>query len=120
MALYTKSAQLSREKSDGIRICIMRRPGEDLDWDIWMPHLAPSHEVLTARHNNTMTKPEFNEWFNNHVLEQETEYLKILVDMAQNRTITILCWEEEPKTCHRLLVAEKCRELDPNLEIHIH
>lgn len=97
----------------------MRRPGPEVVWDIWMPHLAPSHEVLTARHQNTMTKPEFNEWFATHVLQGKKEYLEILIDMARHRKVTILCWEEDPLTCHRKLVADECKRLDPSLEVVI-
>lgn len=119
MSIYTKSVQAPVEESDGIRICIMRRPGEDVVWDMWMPHLAPSNEVLSARHANTMTKPEFNTWFTQNVLEGEKEYLKILVEMAQKRKITILCWEVDPLTCHRYLVAQACKQIDPNLDVVI-
>ncbi|MBW7943955.1 DUF488 domain-containing protein [Patescibacteria group bacterium] len=119
MSLYTKSVQAPVSPDDGIRVCIMRRPGADVVWDIWMPHLAPSHEVLTARHQNTMTKPEFNAWFEEHVLKGEREYLDILIEMAKKHTVTILCWEEDPQTCHRKLVAEECRKIDPELEVVI-
>ena len=119
MALYTKSVQAPVKKSDGIRVCIMRRPGDDVVWDIWMPHLAPSHEVLSARHANTMTKPEFNEWFAKHVIKDEKEYLRILIEMALKRKVTVLCWEIDPLTCHRYLIAQACKKLDPNLKVFI-
>lgn len=119
MPLYTKSVQVPASPEDGVRVCIMRRPGEDVQWDVWMPHLAPSHEVLTARHQGVMTKPEFNTWFEKHVLQDQRHYLELLIDMAKNRKITILCWEEDPTTCHRKLVADECKKIDPDLEIVI-
>ncbi len=119
MALFTKSVQVPASPEDGIRVCIMRRPGEDVVWDIWMPHLAPSHEVLTARHQNTMTKPEFNIWFAENVLEKERQYIDVLIEMAKKHTVTILCWEEDPVTCHRKLVADECKRIDPSLDVVI-
>lgn len=53
MALYTKSAQLPASEHDGIRICIMRKPGSTVQWDIWMPTLAPSLALLDAYHAQT-------------------------------------------------------------------
>ncbi len=117
MALFTKSVQEKATKSDGVRVCIMRRPGEEVDWDIWMPHLSPSNEVLTARHNNTMTFEEHREWFGEHVFKDKREYLEIVIEMAKKRDVTLLCWERDPNTCHRKWVAEECKRLSPELKV---
>lgn len=119
MPLYTKSSQLPRSPEDGIRVCIMRRPEKEVDWDIWMPHLAPSHELLTGRHRGTITKEEFNKIFTLEVLQGNVEYLQILIEMAMVRVVTILCFELDPLTCHRFLVAEECRRLESQLKVSI-
>ena len=47
MALFSKSVQAAANISDGIRICIMRKPDFNATWDIWMPTLAPSLGLVT-------------------------------------------------------------------------
>jgi len=119
MPLLTKSVQEKKTKKDGVRVCIMRRPGEDVDWDIWIPALAPSHDLLTEYHQNKVNWEEFIKRFTNEVLVQHREYLQILIDLAKTRVITILCWEETPEFCHRRLVAEECQKLEPRLKVTI-
>lgn len=119
MGLYTKSAQFAATVDDGIRICIMRRPDSALDWDIWMPHLAPSDELLTAYHQQKISWDEFCVQFKINVLEGKSEYLDILIDMAKKRKITLLCWEETPDKCHRRLIAQACAQRSPSLNVSI-
>jgi len=119
MSLYTKSVQSPIEASDGIRVCIMRRPDPSVSWDIWMPHLAPSHDLLTEYHTGEMTWDQFVERFQKEVIEAQRDYFSILIEIAKKRTITILCWEVNPAECHRTLVANRCKEIDPTLEVTI-
>jgi len=97
----------------------MRRPGEATDWDIWMPTLAPSHELLTQYHQAEVTWDEFCDRFHQEVIAEQQEYLDILVEMAQKHVVTILCWEETPEKCHRRLVAEACKQINSELEVII-
>lgn len=119
MAIYTKSAQLPRSEKDGIRICIMRRPGEEVDWDIWIPHLSPSNEILTAYHSGDMTLLELFEWFDKNILNDKNKYLSVIIELGKLFDITLLCWEIEPSECHRHLVAEKCIQMDKSLKVII-
>ena len=48
--LKTKSIQKRKTKSDGVRICIMRRVKPHFKYDIWMPTLSPSTELLKNYH----------------------------------------------------------------------
>jgi uncharacterized protein YeaO (DUF488 family) len=117
MALFSKSIQAKKESSDGIRICIMRRPGEGLEWDVWMPTLSPSHELLNSYHEGTTSWEEYEVRFENEVLQPNQEYIKMVCELAHNRDITLLCWEETPEKCHRRLVLEACQKHDRDLEI---
>lgn len=117
--LKTKSIQLRKSKSDGFRICIMRRPDPGLDWDIWIPHLAPSNELLSNYHDKKVDWSEFEVLFTKEVLKKKKEYLMLVAEMAQTRTITLLCWEETPHMCHRRLVAEELQRKNPKLDIVI-
>lgn len=119
MALYTKSAQPPKSKDDGIRICIMRKPGSTVQWDIWMPTLAPSLALLDAYHAQIIDWDEFAHQFEQEVILGMREYLKVLVDISKHRTVTILCWEDTPEKCHRRLIAQACQQLDPELIVVI-
>lgn len=119
MPLKTKSVQAKLDKSDGIRVCIMRRPEAGVKWDIWMPHLAPSHQLLSDYHNKVINWREYCGRFKVEVLQKDREYLDILIDMSQKHTVTILCWEVIPDKCHRRLVAEECKKICKDLEVVI-
>lgn len=119
MALFTKSAQLPREAHDGIRVCIMRKPKPTIAWDIWMPTLAPSLELLETYHAHEISWQIYEERFHQEVIVGMRHYLELLVDMSRNHTITILCWEDTPVQCHRRLVAESCQKIAPDLAITI-
>lgn len=117
MILQTKSVQDPVSVTDGVRICIMRRPNFDGAWDIWMPRLAPSEQLLTEYHEQKCTWDEFCERFKKEVLNDQSEYLDILIDICRKRKVTILCWEETSEKCHRRLVAEACVLREPQLKI---
>jgi uncharacterized protein YeaO (DUF488 family) len=119
MSLFTKSIQEPVSKKDGVRICVMRRPKEDAKWDILMPNLSPSNKLLSDYLYEGITWDEYVERFEKEIFEGQKEALEILIEMAKNRDVTILCWEETPEKCHRRLVAEQCKKLESKLEVVI-
>jgi uncharacterized protein (DUF488 family) len=40
-----------------------------------------------------------------------------LVELAQRQSVAVLCFEEAPEQCHRRLVTDLARRLDPALEV---
>ena len=120
MALFTKSIQKKPNKKDGIRICIMRRPDFDTaQFDLWMPVLSPSHQLLTDIHKKIIDKPEYNRRFHNEVIIGQAKFIKLLTEIALKQDVTILCWEETSEKCHRKLVAEECKKINPKLLISL-
>jgi len=121
MTLFTKSIQEKKKKRDEIRICVMRRPGKynDKDFDIWMPVLAPSHKLLDDIHTKKITWEQYVKRFTKEVLIGQKCFLKILSEIALKHDITVLCWEKSPKKCHRRLVAEECKKINPELKVII-
>lgn len=117
MSLHTKSIQKPVAKKDGVRICVMRRPKEGMNWDIHMPALSPSHQLLDDYLYHGATWDEYVVRFTEEVLQADNESLQILGEMAKQHRVTILCWEKEPHQCHRRLVAEYCQKKYPDLEI---
>ncbi len=119
MALFTKSIQQPSHPNDGLRVCIMRRPGEYEDWDFWMPKLSPSHDLLNAYKYEGLSWEDLQTRFQTEVLGVQTRLLKFLTQTAQQQNVTLLCWEETADKCHRRLVAEACQRIEPNLEVSL-
>lgn len=117
MTIYTKSVQKEKEKDDGIRICIMRRIKPEFEFDIWMPHLAPSTELLRKYQEQEIDWEEFRKLFTADVLNTQSVYLEIVLDIAKKNTVTLVCWEETAEKCHRLLVTQKLAEFDSSVLI---
>lgn len=113
--LLSKSVQKKLTKSDGIRVCIMRRPDPGIEYDIWLPVLSPSGKLLTDYHEKKVTWDQFEKLFTSQVLKKQKKFLKLLIEISKNRRVTILCWEDEPAQCHRRLVLNACRQIDPTL-----
>lgn len=114
--IRSKSISLPRESSDGIRICIMRKPPQDSDYDIWIKDISPSVEVLQARHSDLMTFQEHRDWFEKHVFIDQSHLIDLLVTMAEKHIITILCIEEDPFKCHRSWVMAEIKKRRPDIQ----
>lgn len=115
--IKTKSIQAKPEKGDGIRICIMRRVKPEFSFDMWLPPLSPSTELLKEYHDEVIDWDGYEKLFTKEVLDTQTTSLTILLDLSKKHTITLLCWEETPEKCHRRLVVEKLLAMDPTLEV---
>lgn len=119
MALFSKSIQERVDVGDGIRICIMRKPDFNASWDIWMPTLAPSLDLFRSYQTNLIDWPGYVTRFTEEVIVGKHDHLKLLVAMAKITNITVLCWEKTAEFCHRRLVVEEAKKIDPTLEICI-
>ncbi|MEX0848602.1 MAG: DUF488 family protein [Candidatus Dependentiae bacterium] len=119
MTLFSKSIQEPAHPDDGIRICIMRKPGQNTDWHIWMPILAPPLSLHKDYQSGVKNWAEYVPIFNEEVIKGQRDQLKLLVHMAKFTPITVLCWEETPEYCHRRLIAEEAKLIDPTLAVVI-
>jgi len=96
----------------------MRRIEKVYDFDIWLPKLAPPEELLKLYViKKKITWNEFKKRFTKEVLIKNKEYVKILILLSKKKKITLLCWEESPKKCHRRLVAEECKRINSKLNV---
>lgn len=117
MALQTKSIQAHSEPTDGIRICIMRKPKNHTNFDFWMPALAPSLALLDAYHAGTITWQQYEERFWQELEQYMKPAIALLSDLSGHYDITLLCWELTPENCHRRLIAEACMNHSPELRL---
>lgn len=117
--IKTKSIQIKPEKADGIRICIMRRVKPEFVFDLWMPPLSPSTELLKEYHDEKIDWNGYENRFKKEVLDTQKIYLTMLLDLSKKQTITLLCWEETSEKCHRRLVVEKLQAMEPTLKVKL-
>jgi uncharacterized protein YeaO (DUF488 family) len=109
--LRSKSIHQPASPDDGIRICVMRRIKADFDFDVWLPALAPSNELLDAYRSGETDWDNFERLFQKEVLENEEKkpYLEMLQYLCEHYAVTLLCHEETDEKCHRRLLIEKIR-----------
>jgi len=115
--IKTKSILKPKEDLDGIRIAVMRRVRPDHEFDLWFPVLSPSTELVESyAKNNEISWEEFVPKFFEE-LKLNEHYLNYLVEMAKDKPVTLLCYEEEGGSCHRSLLLKKIKELFPEQKI---
>lgn len=122
MAIRVVRLGTPRAENEGLRIGTVRRPprgvpkGELAErdfYDVWLPNLAPSEELLKAgkaadeerswrafarRYRSEMKRPE-----NRRVLE-------LLAAMSHQANFSVGCYCEDEMRCHRSLLRELLRE----------
>lgn len=111
MKILTKSIHKSKNKEDGVRICVMRHIRPEYDFDIWIPNLAPSEKLLDDYIvKKTIVWIEFKKIYKENILIRNYDLLKLLVLLANHTTITLLCGEDSVRFCHRKLIIEECKK----------
>jgi uncharacterized protein YeaO (DUF488 family) len=107
---------------DGLRLLVARFRGRGLPanrYDVWMANLAPSEALLKGFLDGKVTWPEFSRRYRRELFEGsdvdkrnrtiknhgQKFTLRLLQELAQRGTITLLCHcaEDEPH-CHRHLL----------------
>ena len=88
----------------------MRRLGKGMtDFDVWLPALAPSDELLDDCIKGRENWDGYVKRFSLEVLEnpQKQPFFQMLHFLSQNSTVTLLCHEHTDEKCHRRLLIEK-------------
>ncbi|MEX1052459.1 MAG: DUF488 domain-containing protein [Patescibacteria group bacterium] len=110
--LASKSIIKRPTKSDGLRVCVMRRIKPNYKFDIWIPKLSPSTKLLDDYVvNKKLTWEEFSKKFKKQVLQKNNDLLQMLYGISTKRKITLLCFEVNDKKCHRSLIIEQLNNL---------
>ena len=110
--ITTKSIQLRKADSDGLRICVMRRIKKNFKFDLWIPELSPPEKLLSEYVLKKKIKwLDFKKKFTKQVIKKQTKLLKLLLILANESPITLLCWEKSSNRCHRKLLLNKLKEM---------
>lgn len=110
--IKTKSIQEKKSKTDGIRICVMRRIRPDYNFDLWIPSLAPS-EILLKKYviDKTMSWNTFSQLYTRQVLQKQKQLINTLIYLSKRFRVTLLCQEKSATRCHRSLLLTECKRL---------
>ena len=116
MSIKLKSLRESRVSSDGLRILITRfRPryvkkGKE-NWDSWYRELAPSRQLwYDYFKSNKIDWSHYRERFIEQ-MKDNPKSIELIHWLAKfenndNNNVTLLCFCENEKSCHRSIVKE--------------
>lgn len=111
-------------RKDGLRLLATRKHGQGLSrdhYDVWMPNLAPSHELLDDYWEKRITWSVFRRRYRAELFEGGTIdarnptnknrgqkfTLRLLQKLAERGNVTLMCHcKKNEKHCHRHLLAE--------------
>ena len=131
MALYTICIKSPVCEDDGLRISVMSRhtlndgktPDPEITPDLFdqhWPELAPPPGLVGRYYNHGLPWQEFENHYLVHIRQiRLLKRLDSLIGLAISGDVTVLCIEESPERCHRRILAEECKRLNPSLEVII-
>ena len=123
--LKTRSVWSEPKKDDGLRILTSRFRGRGLPttrYDVWMPSLGPSEQLLKAAQSGaidwkTFTKRYREELFLDGPIDERSQTIKnhgqkstlrLLKALGKKQHVTLMCHcAEETTQCHRFLLAKE-------------
>ena len=123
--IKTRSIQSEIRKDDGLRILATRFRGRGLPaskYDVWMPALGPSEQLLKAVMGGaiewkTFAKRYRDELYLDGPIDDRSETIKnhgqkstlrLLRALGEKQHVTLLCHcVEDARECHRFLLAKE-------------
>jgi uncharacterized protein YeaO (DUF488 family) len=123
--LKTRSVWSAPTKDDGVRILATRFRGRRLpasQYDVWMPSLGPSEQLLKAVQSGsidwkTFAKRYRQELFMDGPIDDRSQTIKnhgqkstlrLLEALARKQNVTLMCHcDEDASQCHRFLLAKE-------------
>jgi uncharacterized protein YeaO (DUF488 family) len=116
MPVRTKRWNDPKDPEDGLRILVTRYrprglPKSDETWDVWMPDLGPSKELLAAFQGKGRTKLPWSSYRTTYLTEMRSQ--RVAIDelarrAASGEAITLLCSSSclDERRCHRSLLRD--------------
>lgn len=87
-------------------------------FDVHIPNLAPSPKLIGDYYKRGLSWDDFEKRFMSEMSSvKATEKLQEIAEKALRENVTLLCIEETCDFCHRRLVAELCKKLNPDLVV---
>jgi uncharacterized protein YeaO (DUF488 family) len=122
--LKTKSVYSKAAEHDGLRILATRFRGRGMSsnlYDVWMPSLGPSEQLLKAVLGGKITWSEYTRDFKKELFldgavdarnrtiknHGQKSTLRLIKAMAREGNVTLMCHcDEDAKQCHRHILRD--------------
>jgi uncharacterized protein YeaO (DUF488 family) len=112
-----------RAKGEGLRLGTVRRPPRGVKkedharlnyYDVWLPDLAPSPELVSRALSETMTDQQWAQWGRSYRAEMKDarsqRLLALLAALSHQTDLSVGCYCENEERCHRSVLREILRE----------
>jgi uncharacterized protein YeaO (DUF488 family) len=119
MALRVVRLGTPRAAGEGLRIGTVRRPPRGVKkeeyasrdfFDVWLPELAPSAELVSAALDETFTPTGWKTFaarYRREMSEPAARHLlSLLAALSQSSDLSVGCYCEDQSRCHRSLLRE--------------
>ena len=118
MAIRIVRLGSSRGKGEGLRIGTVRRPPRGVPkaefatrdfYDVWLPNLAPSEELLKAgqgAHNERQWRSFARSYRAEMSRPEASRVLDLLAALSHTADFSVGCYCENEQRCHRSLMRE--------------
>ena len=116
-----------RASDEGLRVGTVRRPPRGVpkdrfaadDWyDVWLPQLAPSAELVKEALGSTSAK-EWQAFVKKYRAEMSAadnaRLIALLAALSQNTSLSVGCYCEDEGHCHRSVLRELLKEAGAKL-----
>ena len=110
-----------RVSGEGLRIGTVRRPPRGVPkesfakldyYDVWLPLLAPSAELLGGAHAGTVTDAQLERRYRSEMKSREAQQaLELLAALSRQTDFAGGCYCEDESRCHRRVLRALLQEL---------
>ena len=106
-----------RAKGEGVRLGTVRRPPRGVGradvanrfYDVWLPELAPSEELLRWARSEALTDARWKSFTRRYLREMKDSRVRHLIEtlavLSRGTDVTVGCYCEDASRCHRSLLA---------------
>lgn len=109
-----------RQAGEGIRLGtvrflprgVRRENYSKLDYfDLWLPLLAPSKELISQLHQSKVSFSTFSKRYRNELKKPEArQVVQLVAAMAKQMPVSVGCYCEDESKCHRSVLREVLHE----------
>jgi len=112
-----------RRRGEGVRIGTARRPPRGVRksdyarlnyYDVWLPELAPSQKWVSWALSQPWTEARWRKYARNYRREMSDpraeRLIELLAALSKRANLSVGCYCEDERRCHRSLLRELLRE----------
>ena len=128
MAIRVVRLGTPRATDEGLRLGTVRRPPRGVkksdfgkkDWyDVWVPDLAPSAQLVSWALADPWTDARWNRYRKAYLKEMKeptpSRLIGLLAALSHDSKFSIGCYCEDERRCHRSLLREQLRDAGADL-----